>query len=329
MKRFFTLLFFCCLGVAFADAQPETVNGFAVGGGVDAATGSEAIIGQPFSEFVKTSGYSVTLGIGQSQLVTESYGANVAYGDGYHDAWFDYDAGTAVGIHHGKHYIPNGAPKKYDLLKKLTLNVLGSTACGSPVVDANGYVYNSVEVAGYCWTQSNLRATHYADAGHTAIAKAEVYNAPGFTDETANESTYGRLYTWYSAVNLPEDGSGTLTPDAHGYVQGACPVGWHIPTVVEKAALDALSTEDIRTAELWISPNSNTNSTGFTSLPAGFYNAASGQFERILLDTGYWSLSDGTDAPTTLAVLSYYCNHPIEKAVSASDMLSVRCVKNS
>jgi uncharacterized protein (TIGR02145 family) len=329
MKRFFTLLFFCCLSVAFADAQPETVNGFAVGGGVDAATGSEAIIGQPFSEYAKTASYSVTLGVGQSQLVTEAYTATVSYGDGYHDAWFDYDASTAPGTHLGKRYLANGTPKKYDLLKVLTLKIIGGTGgCSGTVADADGHVYHMVPVAHYCWTKENLYATHYADAGLTAIARTGVYNAPGFTDETANEGTYGRLYTWYSAVGLPEDGSGTLTPDANGYVQGVCPVGWHIPTAVEKAALDALSTEDIRTSELWLSPNSNTNSTGFTSLPAGLYNAASGQFEQILMNTGYWSLSNGTAAPTTIATLPYYCNHPIERAVSASDMLSVRCVKN-
>ena len=327
MRRIFTILFFCCLTVAFVNAQPVTVSGFSVGGGIDAATGSEAIIGQPFSEFVKTSGYSVTLGVGQSQLVTEAYTATVNFGDGYHDAWFDYDASTLPGTHIGKRYLPNGTPKKYDLLKKLTLTVLGGSWCTGTVADGSDYIYNVVPVAGYCWTKENLHALKYTDG--TTIAKAEVYNAPGFTDETANENTYGRLYTWYSAVGLPEDGSGTLTPDANGYVQGVCPVGWHIPTAVEKAALDALSTEEIRTAELWLSPNSNTNSKGFTSLPAGMYNAASGQFERILMDTGYWSLANGTAAPTTVAVLSYYCNHPIEKAVSASDMLSVRCVKNS
>ena len=328
MRRLFTILFFCCLSVAFLNAQTVVTScGFNAGSKTE--NGISAVFGQPFDAIFSGGGHEVAEGVTQAQLVTESYGANVAYGDGYHDAWFDYDASTAEGIHYGKLYIPYGAPKNYDLLKKLTLNVLGSTACGSPVVDADGYVYNSIEVAGYCWTQSNLRAKHYADAGHTAIAKAGVYNAPGFTDETANESTYGRLYTWYSAVNLPEDGSGTLTPDAHGYVQGACPAGWHIPTAVEKAALDALNTEDIRTSELWISPNSNTNSTGFTSLPAGLFNAANNRFERILMDTGYWSLPNGTAAPTTVATLSYYCNHPIEKAVSASDMMSVRCVKNS
>ena len=300
MKRIFTILIFCCLAVVFLNAQPEkTSSGFNAGSSTE--NGISVVIGQPFSAIFGDSGYEFAEGVTQAQLVTETYGANVAYGAGYHDAWFDFDASTAEGIHYGKLYTPYGAPKKYDLLRKLTLSVLSSTACGNPVVDA----------------------------GHTKIARAGVFNAPGFTDVPANESTYGRLYTWYSAVGLPEDGSGTLTPDANGYVQGACPAGWHIPTAVEKAALDALNTEDIRTAELWIMPNSNTNSTGFTSLPAGMYNAAHACYEQIFLNTGYWSLSNGTSVPTTVMALPYYCSHPMEKPVSGSDMLSVRCVKNN
>ena len=329
MKRFFTILFFCCLTVVFVNAQStvKTSSGFNAGSKTE--NGISVVLGQPFNAIATGGGYEIAEGVTQAQLVTEAYGANVAYGEGYHDAWFDYDASTAIGIHYGKIYIPFGAPKNYDLLRMLTLNVLGSSVCGSPVVDADGNVYNSVEVAGYCWTQSNLLTRHYADASHTEIEHAEVYKAFGFDDETANENTYGRLYTWYSAVNLPEDGSGTLAPDANGYVKGACPEGWHIPTETEMAALNALSAEDIRTAELWISPNSNTNSTGFTSLPAGLYNAASGQYEQLLMNTGYWSLSDGTEAPATVAALPYYCNLPLEKAVDATDMLSIRCVKNS
>ncbi|MCR4826188.1 MAG: fibrobacter succinogenes major paralogous domain-containing protein [Bacteroidales bacterium] len=321
------LLFMVVFSVAaMLHAQPKTSSGFTAGSKTEG--GVSVVLGVPFSSVFSGSGYEIAEGVAQAQLVTEAYGANVAYGAGYHDAWFDFDASTAVGIHYDKLYIPHGAPNHYDLLRKLTLNVLGSTACGTPVVDADGNVYNTVDVANYCWTQSNLRPRHYADASHTEIARAGIFNAPGFTDVVANENTYGRLYTWYSAVNLPEDGSGTLVPDANGYVQGICPTGWHIPTTVEKAALDALNTEDIRTAELWLSPNSNTNSTGFTSLPAGMYNAASGQYEQILMNTGYWSLSNGTSAPTTVMSLPYYCFHPIETPVSASDMLSVRCVKN-
>ena len=327
MKRIFTTLFFCCLTVAFVDAQTDVVSaGFNAGSVTE--NGISAVLGQPFDAIVEGGGYEVSEGVTQAQLVTEDITAEVDYGEAYTENGFNYPAGTGVGIYHDRLYEPNGTQEHYDLIKNLTLKVLKVLICPSTVEDGDNNSYDVVAVANYCWTQSNLRATHYADAGHTEIARAEVYSAPGHDDVAANEETYGRLYTWYSAVGLPEDGSGTLTPDAHGYVQGACPEGWHIPTATEMAALEALSTEDIRTSELWRSPNNNTNSTGFTSLPAGLYSAAHSRFEQMLVNTGYWSLSNGTSVPVTATEFPYYCDRPVESPVSTSDMLSVRCVKN-
>ena len=326
-KVAFMIIAFCAAAVAaMAQTGTEMVT---TSSGFNAGSKTEynisAVLGQPFDAIFSESGYEVSEGVTQAQLVIEEIDATVNEGEAYTENGFSYPAGTPAGIYEDSKYLVGGAQYKYDLRKKLTLHVIKALLCGETVYDGDGNPYATVAVANYCWTRSNLRATHYAD-GVTVIERAGVYNAPGFTDETANENTYGRLYTWYSAVNLPEDGSGTLTPDANGYVQGICPDNWHIPTAVEMAALNALNTEDIRTAELWIMPNSN--STGFTSLPAGMYNAANGCYERILLDTGYWSLSNGTSTPTTVMGLPYYCSHPMEKAVSASDMLSVRCVKN-
>ena len=331
MKKItFMIIAFCVAAMTtFAQTGTEMVK---TSSGFNAGSKTEynisAVLGQPFDAIFSGNGYEVSEGVSQAQIVTEEINATVNEGEAYSAEGFYYPAGTPAGTYEDSKYMVGGAQYKYDLRKKLTLHVIKALVCGETVYDGDGNPYSTVAVANYCWTRSNLRATHYAD-GVTEIESAGVYNAPGFTDESANENTYGRLYTWWSAVNLPEDGSGTLTPDANGYVQGICPDNWHIPTAVEMAALNALSTEDIRTAELWIMPNSNTNSTGFTSLPAGMYNAAHACYEQILLNTGYWSLSNGTFVPTTVMALPYYCNHPMETAVSASDMLSVRCVKNS
>ena len=322
------IIVFCAAAVAVkAQTVPANSNGFNAGSVTE--NGVSAVLGQPFSAIYGGSGYEVSEGVSQAQLVTETISATVNEGEAYTANGFDYPAGTPEGTYTDSRYAAGGAQYGYDLLLTLTLKVVKAFVCGETVYDGANNPYATVAVAGYCWTQENLRATRYADAGHTEIANAGVYDAPGFTDETANEATYGRLYTWWSAVNLPEDGSGTLVPDADGYVQGVCPDNWHIPTADEMAALEALSAEDIRTAELWLAPNSNTNSTGFTSLPAGMYNAANARYEQILMNTGYWSLSNGVSVPTTVMGLPYYCNQPIEKPVSAGDMLSVRCVKNN
>ena len=320
------IIAFCAVATA-AMAQTQTSNGFNAGS--KTVNGISAVFGQPFSAIASGSGYEIAEGVSQAQLMTESFTASVILGEAYTGHGFSIPAATVAGAHTYSQYLAGGAADGYDLLRKLLLRVIDPSGCGGMATDGDGNLYGTVSVAGYCWTQENLRATHYADAAHTAIERAGVYNAPGFDDEAANENTYGRLYTWYSAVGLPEDGSGTLTPDADGYVQGLCPDGWHIPTAVEMAALDALSSEDIRTAELWVTPNGNTNSTGFTSLPAGKYNAATARYERILLDTGYWSVADGTSAPATATELPYYCNAPQSVTPTATDMLSVRCVKNN
>ena len=74
---------------------------------------------------------------------------------------------------------------------------------------------------------------HYAD-DNSDIPVALVYNIAPDNDEDANLEAFGRLYTWYSAVKLPEGSTDAL---AEGYVQGICPDGWHIPTHEEMMKL--------------------------------------------------------------------------------------------
>ena len=317
--------------VRTAEAQVSTMYAMPVG--ASSGGGLYVVVGELFSGSVTGSGYTVSDGIAVAHLEREDYVETVSFGEGYEGHGFSYPASTLVGTYSDKIYTPYGGSYKYDLLKTLKLKVLGSHFCGELVYDGDNNPYPTVEVAGYCWTQTNLRAQHYDDAAGSAIAKASVYESDAFPDVVENESVYGRLYTWYSAVNVPEGSTAAPMPDAAGFVQGICPSGWHIPTIVEMNALEALAAEDIRSTERWITPNSNTNSTGFTSLPAGMYNAATDRYERMLLNTGYWSVANGTGGGVetqNFASLQfpYYCNTPQNVVPNAADGLSVRCVKN-
>lgn len=196
--------------------------------------------------------------------------------------------------------------------------------CPSVVNDVDMNSYNTVVVANYCWTQSNMMTTHYPD--NTEINKALIYNSLTHPDTNDNLATYGRLYTWYSAVHTDEGSSDAPVTDALGFVQGICPDGWHIPTVVERAALQAILAEDLRTADFWVSPNNNTNSTGFTALPAGKFNAASNRFEGLGTQTDWW-MDAVTQHPTSL-LISYFCDTPQSVINNTNDALSVRCVKD-
>jgi uncharacterized protein (TIGR02145 family) len=117
-------------------------------------------------------------------------------------------------------------------------------------------------------------------------------------------------------------------------VQGICPDGWHIPTKTEMDALKALPAEEIRTAELWVTPNANTNSTGFTAVPAGEYNSSLDRYENLGTQTDWWSniYSHNTATHSTFATAytcPYYCEGLMEIVHAAGDAVSVRCVKNS
>ena len=329
MKHSVLLCIVCMMSCVLLQAQTITLHGFSTGSSM-AENGNPtcSVIGEPFTGKDLDHGYEITKGLAQAQLEIQELEATVNYGEGYSGHGFSYPTTTPAGTYTASLYSPLAGSYHYDLLKKLKLVVLEAISCGELVYDANNHEYNTVAVAGYCWTQTNLRATQYADGFGTEIAKALVYTSASYPDATANEETYGRLYTWYSAVNVPENSTTSPTTDADGYVQGICPTGWHIPTTTEIAALKALNAEDTRSTELWVQPNNNNNSTGFTALPAGTFNAEINRFEGMLSRTDFWSDHSGLAATANAISLQYYCDSPIISTNRASDAWSVRCVKN-
>lgn len=78
--------------------------------------------------------------------------------------------------------------------------------CPFTVIDGSNITYPTLVLDRYCWTQRNSQATVYDDGNATPVARALVYQSNRHPDVAANESVYGRLYTWWSAA-------GTLTPD--------------------------------------------------------------------------------------------------------------------
>jgi len=105
-----------------------------------------------------------------------------------------------------------------------------------------------------------------------------------YSNNTANGTTYGKLYNWY-AVN-----------DA----RGLAPNGYHIPTDAEWTTLSSYlggtvtaggKMKEAGTSH-WLSPNTGaTNSSGFTGLPGGVrdYN---GSFYVIGANGNWWGSSE-------------------------------------
>ena len=361
IKSILSLILLCAFGFLHAQV-PQTANTIAMGGNNE--NGIWVSVGQLFAMQTTQNGYEIAAGVSQAQVVDSTYNDEGCENEDYDGHGFHFTAPLSVGEHTADMYVVAGHQYHYDLRKHLTLNInptyevtkhvtypgvfpdgihqgmntlelltvkgcdslvhLYADLCPAVVTDVNLNTYHTVVLGNFCWMQSNMKASLYSDS--TEISKALIYKDVLHHNTISNLATYGRLYTWFSAVRTPEGSSVSPAVDANGFVQGICPDGWHIPTVVERAALESVSAEDLRTADFWVTPNNNTNSTGFTALPAGKFNAALNRFEGMGTQTDWWTVTYGTSAPSLQVV--YYCDTPQSITPNANDALSVRCVKN-
>ena len=116
-----------------------------------------------------------------------------------------------------------------------------------------------------------------------------------------------------------------LTPAGH--LQGICPEGWFLPEPEHYAALFAHGNAAIRSPHLWINGTGGHNSTGFTALPAGFYNGLTQRFENLLGDTRFWSTRNDFRFESSLSFwITYYCEEVMTPRSNPSDRYSIRCI---
>lgn len=227
----------------------------------------------------------------------------------------------------------HGGPNRYDLSTTEhhadSIHHYYVNLCGGLVKDADGNEYASLYLGNvpqrYCWTKRNMETTTYVSGGPVPNM---IYHADGYSDEAANLALYGRLYTWYAAVNIP-DGSDANPPQTiHGaFVTGLCPAGWHIPDSLNMLSLDGLEAMELMADTLWLVPGLDSGA-GFYALPAGYFNHSTGRFENMLGSTYYWSSVRHNLTKSLVCSLLYGCNIVFHDAVDVNNGLSVRCVKN-
>jgi uncharacterized protein (TIGR02145 family) len=173
------------------------------------------------------------------------------------------------------------------------------------VTDIDGNVYNTVKIGNQLWMAENLKTTKYSDgtviplvqtssewAGLDETSKAYCW----YADNILNKDIYGALYTWGAAMN------GALSNNNKpSGVQGACPVGWHLPSDAEWIELEnylggmSLAGNKMKETGIshWAFPNPGaTNESGFSALPGGFRGFAlyyNGGCSDISTQGGWWS----------------------------------------
>lgn len=184
---------------------------------------------------------------------------------------------------------------------EMLFNTSGAACPEMPLVtDHEGNVYNTVQIGSQCWLKENLRTTSYDDG--TSISQSPTTDshafyrlAPGGEDSTV--ATCGYLYNWSAAVR--RCASCDTMPDG---VRGICPVGWHIPSLAECELLfntinvpgyqcgsdSGYLAQCLTGSYMWdlldpcdpsscspgyLSGVNNTNATGFSIIPCGYYDA--------------------------------------------------------
>jgi len=209
--------------------------------------------------------------------------------------------------------------------ENLTVYAQWYRICDS-IQDQDGNKYASVNIGNKCWMAANMRATHYADG--RAIPNVYEYQSTLYPNVTENVNLAGRLYDWYAAMDVEN-------PTKAASIQGICPNEWRMPTAEDAALLNAVPATELRTTTGWISPNYNTNSTGFSAYPAGFYNSTLGRFEGMGTETDWWMVNGASVYGTTSAggttssiQIPYYCDTYLSVTRDPKDAISVRCVKD-
>jgi uncharacterized protein (TIGR02145 family) len=217
------------------------------------------------------------------------------------------------------HYVYDAFTGTFDVTTLITgahdttLYAVWNRSGGCNDIPLGGAFYLTTRLSNICWSP-NLFATTYPNST-TPITFAKPYdNTP------ANTAIYGLLYTWYSAVGVPE-GTATVPPAP---VQGICPDGWRLPTTAELESLNAYPASELKSTTLWTTPG--TDDHGFTAFPAGKFSAQSNTFINLGEYTAWWA----SDADPAQFAHQYFltdaCDRLLHLLTNKSDGLSVRCV---
>ncbi len=185
-------------------------------------------------------------------------------------------------------------------------------------IDCEGNIYAGIRIGCDCWTQRNLESTKYSDC--TDIPDVMGYASLLHPDTANNIAIFGRLYTFEAAVRDSAD-------NGHGHIQGICPEGWYLPTPEKYESLNEYGAEALRSPLYWIIGAGN-NSTGFSALPAGYYNGEKSRYEGLLSETYFWSSQGvGTHTMRTPSFIAYYCDQVLLQDLNGGLGYSVRCIK--
>ena len=202
----------------------------------------------------------------------------------------------------------------------------------------------NITIGTQIWSSTNLDVTTYRDGtpipqvtDPTAWAALTTGAWCYYNNNSANGTTYGKLYNWYAVAGI-HDAASLNNPSLR---KQFAPQGWHIPSDAEWTILtDFLGGESVAGGKmkstgtiqagtgLWESPNAAaTNESGFTGLPAG-YRSSNWPFTNIGNNGIWWSSSENTTSDAWYRLLDYSYGNATSYYSPKDFGFSVRCVRD-
>jgi len=168
---------------------------------------------------------------------------------------------------------------------------------GTPTVEYEGQVYNTIQVFSQCWLKENLNVGTMIQ-GDENMSDNDTIEKYCYNNEPDSCTKYGGLYLW------PEMMQYTYQQGA----QGICPPGWHVSTDEEWKVLEgAVDSQygigdpewdhywdrgynagmNLKSTYGWISGGNGTDLFGFSGLPGGTYD--NGGFVTVGIQCIWWT----------------------------------------
>lgn len=195
---------------------------------------------------------------------------------------------------------------------------------GAGVTDIEGNTYKTIiikvgstnkAVIEQEWMMQNLKTKKYADGSIIDTLSYVFCN-----EDASTLDSLGLLYTWDAFT--------------HGSIQGACPTGWHVPTLEEyKTLFNGLGGDSVAgmkmksvNATYWNSTTLNNNMSGFNAHGCGWISM--GMPFHYLNAAMFWTATENGESARIIQINSQskYAIHQYD--CSKDVMNSCRCIKD-
>ena len=219
--------------------------------------------------------------------------------------------------------------------------IISITGCqGEPqIVLESENVYNIVEIGGMCWFAENLKEipTYFLSSPQWKNNSNNGWY--GYPSDFRGRSfqNNGYLYTWAAAMNFPSC-TGTSSFCEVSRLQGACPLGWHVPSDCEFKVLEGLlgMSKEEQGKFGWRDsggvgdPLKGEGSSGFDAFMSSYRNGEGGFFNVHGLAASFWLSTEASESAAIARILGLEEDgifYPPEGRNKA-DGRHVRCLKD-